>query len=80
MYETKCRAYMYSRRYEHRINSWHTNGIKRCVTDESFYFAHEHPTSNIEYGYFNTTYNTFTIINHFNVTKHLDDSFVKHYS
>ena len=55
-------------------------GIKRFVTDESFYFAHEHPTSNIEYSYFNTTYNTFTIIDHFIVTKHLYDSIVKHYS
>ena len=60
--------------------SWHTTGIKRFVTDESFYFAHEHPTSNIEYSYFNTTYNTFTIIDHFIVTKHLYDSIVKHYS
>ena len=63
-----------------RQNSWHTNGIKRFVTDESLYFAHEHPTSNIEYSYFNTTYNTFTIIDHFIVTKHLYDSIVKHYS
>ena len=63
-----------------RQNSWHTTGIKRFVTDESFYFAHEHPTSNIEYSYFNTTYNTFSIIDHFIVTKHLYDSIVKHYS
>ena len=28
-------------------NSWHTNGIKRFVTDESLYFGHEHPTSNM---------------------------------
>ena len=63
-----------------RQNSWYTSGIKRFVTDESLYFAHEHPTSNIEYSYFNTTYNTFTIIDHFIVSKHLYDSIVKHYS
>ena len=54
-----------------RQNSWHTNGIKWFVTDESLYFTHEYPTSNIEYSYFNTTYTTFTIIDHFIVTKHL---------
>ena len=63
-----------------RQNSWHTNSIKRSVTDERLYFAHEHPTSNIEYSYFNTTYNTFTIIDNFIVTKHLYDSIVKQYS
>ena len=36
--------------------------------------------TNIEYSYFNITYNTFTIIDHFIVTKHLYDSIVKHYS
>ena len=61
-----------------RQNSWHINGIKRFVTDESLYFPHEHPTSNFEYSYFNTTYNTFTIIYHFIVTKHLYDYIVKH--
>ena len=60
-------------------NSWHTNGIKQFVTDESLYFSTEHPTSNIQYSYFNTTYNTFIIIDHCIVTKHLYDSIVKHY-
>ena len=50
------------------------------MTDESLYFAHEHPPSNIEESYFNTTYNTFTIIDHFIVTKHLYASIVIHYS
>ena len=48
-----------------RQNSWYTNGIKRFVTDKCLYFAHEHPTSNIEYSYCITTYNIFTIIDHF---------------
>ena len=58
-------------------NSWHTNGIKRIITDESFYFAHKHP---IEYRYFNTTYNIFTIIDNFIVTKHMYDSIIRHNS
>ena len=61
-----------------RQNSCHTNGIIRVVTHESLYFALEHP--NIEYNYFNTTYNTFTIIDNYIVTKHLYDYIVKHYS
>ena len=62
-----------------RQNSWHTNGIKRFISDESLYFAHKHTTFNIEYSYFNTTYNTFTIIDNFIVTNYLYDSIVKHY-
>ena len=47
---------------------------------KAYIFAHEHPTSNNEYCYFSPTYNTFTIIDAFIVTKHLYDSIVKHSS
>ena len=53
-----------------RQNFWHTNGIKQFITGERLHFAHEHPTSNSHYSYFNTIYNTFTIIVNFIVTKH----------
>ena len=63
-----------------RQNSWHTNRIKQLITEKILYFAHEHPTSNIEYSYFNTTYNTFTIFEHCIVTRHLYGSIVKDYN
>ena len=76
---------MYSRRYEHRINTTKLMTYLLIVLNglllmKVYIFPMENPTSNIEYSYFHTTYNIFSIINNVIVTKHQYDSIVKHYS